>query len=268
MIELAPHSKRGLSLSNPVLNASGMLGFAGESRGIVEIGRLGAFVTNALTATGRAPAHPPNAIPLANGVLIHTGLPNPGVSRALRRYAGEWHRLGPPVIVHLAATGLDEVRRSAAKIEMADSVSGIELGLRDDVSAEDVGRLTRAATGSLPLIVRLPLGRAVELCFAAAAAGADALTIGAPLRGTAQAGERLVSGRVYGPESFQVALDSVRQAVEAMHGAGLPVIASGSIFSVEAAQLMLATGAAAVQLDGVLWRDPGILARLANLRWP
>ena len=98
MIELAPHHKRGLNLANPVMNASGLLGFADEYRGLIDFSRLGAFVTNALTARPRTPAHPPNAIPLPNGVLIHTGLPNPGVRAAIRQYDREWQRLGPPVI--------------------------------------------------------------------------------------------------------------------------------------------------------------------------
>src|SRR5512137_304237 len=114
MIDLAPGHKRGLGLANPVMNASGVLGFAGEARALVDVSGLGAFVTNALTAMPRTPAQPPNAVQLENGVLIHTGLPNPGVRAALRRYAREWNRLGPPVIVHLAATTPADVRRSVA----------------------------------------------------------------------------------------------------------------------------------------------------------
>jgi dihydroorotate dehydrogenase (NAD+) catalytic subunit len=263
MIELAPHNKRGLGLTNPVLNAAGVLGFARESRGVVEIAILGAFVTNPLTATPRAAAHPPNAVPLANGVLIHTGLPNPGVSLALRRYAREWQRLGPPVIVHLAATSPDEVRHSMAKIERVEGVSGVELGLREDTSAGELVQMVRAARGTLPLIVRLPLERAVELCQAAAGAGADALTVGAPPRGTVQVGERTVTGRVYSPDSYAMALQSVRQVTAAMRERDVPIVGAGGLFSLEAVRTMLAAGAAAVQVDGILWREPEILAQLA-----
>jgi len=312
MIELAPNHKRGLSLSGPVINASGILGFAGEYRGLVDFDRLSAFVTNALTATRRTPAAPPNAVPLPNGVLIHTGLPNPGVRAAVRRYAREWTRLGPPVIVHLAATSLAEVQRSLDILERAESVSGLELGLRDDVSMGEATRLIRAAIGGLPLIVRLPILRAVELCAAAAQAGADALTVGGPPRtttspparlrtGTAWGGstppqpapgplpiaktsppaplsnsiekadgagegesldedEERIVGRLYSPENFPIVLEAVRQV--SAKNLGLPVIGAGGIFSVEDVREMLAAGALAVQLDAVLWNDPGILLRL------
>ena len=95
-IELAPQHKRGLHLANPVMNAAGVLGFATEYRRLVDFDRLGAFVTNALTATPRTPAHPPNVVELPDGVVLHTGLPNPGVAAALRRYARDWQRLGTP----------------------------------------------------------------------------------------------------------------------------------------------------------------------------
>jgi dihydroorotate dehydrogenase (NAD+) catalytic subunit len=276
MIELAPHQKRGLALANPILNASGILGFAGEARGWVALPRLGAFVTNALTYKPRTSAHPPNAAPLPNGVLIHTGLPNPGVRAALRKWDHEWARLGPPVIVHLAATTPDEVRRSVEYLEQADGVGGVELGLRDDLSTAEAQSLIRAAVGGPPLIVRLPLARAPELSQVAARAGADALTVSAPARASppgpisishqARNGEgatqdraekRKWSGRLYSPECFPAALEAVRAV--ASQDLGLPIIGAGGIFSIENARTMLEAGAAAVQLDAVLWNEPTVL---------
>ncbi len=274
MIELVPHHKRGLTLANPVMNASGVLGFADEYRGLIDFARLGAFVTNAITTTPRTPAHPPNAVPLPNGVLIHTGLPNPGVRAAIRRYDREWQRLGPPVIVHLAATTPADVRRGVETLDRADGVSGIELGLRDDISVEETERVIRAARGGPPLIVRLPTPRAPELCERAAQAGADALTVGAPPRTSPSDllpissgdGERQSQGdgngqqrkgRFYGPDVFPVALKAVE--VVAAKNLGLPLIGAGGIFSVENARAMLEAGAAAVQLDAAVWNEPEIL---------
>jgi dihydroorotate dehydrogenase (NAD+) catalytic subunit len=272
MVELAPGHKRGLSLANPVMNASGVLGFAGENRGLIDFAGLGAFVTNALTATPRTAAHPPNAIQLPNGVLIHTGLPNPGVNAALRRYAREWQRLGPPIIVHLAATTPGEVRRSVAQIERVEAVSGIELGLRDGVLRDEAVTLVRAALSGLPLIVRLPILSACELCEAIVRSGADALTVGAPPRGlallpngkgsTGEGESAKVTGRLYSPDNFPDALEAVRQVVEATRETPLPIIGAGGIYAVENALAMLAAGAAAVQVDGVAWREPQIFSRL------
>jgi dihydroorotate dehydrogenase len=271
-VELAPSHKRGLSLARPVMNASGVLGFAGEHRGLVDFTCLGVFVTNALTATPRTAAHPPNIVQLESGVLIHTGLPNPGVNGALRRYGRMWQRLGPPVIVHLAATTPADVRRSVAQIERVEAVSGIELGLRDEVAADEATALVRAALGGLPLIVRLPVLRARELCEAAVRSGADALTVGAPPRGaislpgplsTGEGKAATVTGRLYSPDNFPAALEAVQQVLEATRETPVPVIGAGGIYAVENALAMLETGAVAVQVDGAVWREPQIFGRLA-----
>lgn len=274
MIELAPNHKHGLALQNPVMNAAGVLGFAGEYRGLIDFAQLGAFVTNPITATPRTPAHGPNVFTFPNGVLIHTGLPNPGVRSVLRQYSREWARLGPPVIVHLAATTPEDVQRSVERLERADGVSGIELGLRDEISFDETYRLVRAGLGGPPLIVRLSLMRAEELCMAIAEAGADALTVAAPPRRSVPVNGRTVSGRFYSPENFAAALEAVRAVVGTMHTARaplrpgddsalpLPIIGAGGIDSIEDARAMLDAGAVAVQVDAAAWVDPRILNQL------
>lgn len=265
-IDIAPRHKHGLLLNNPVLNAAGTLGFSHEYRGLVDPRCLGAFVTNPLTFRPRTPARPPNVVVTADGVLVHTGLPNPGVSAALRHWDREWRRLGVPVIAHLAATSPGETARSLALFERANGVGGIELGLRDDIEPAEAGQLVREALGGQPLIVRLPLARAAELAPTMAQAGADALTVGAPPRGAAVvAGDevgRSVAGRLYGPGQFEAALKAV--AAVAALGLGLPLIGAGGLYRLEDVRAMLAAGAVAVQVDAAAWTQPGLLAEWAT----
>jgi len=253
VIELAPNHKRGLALRSPLMNAAGILGFAGEARGVVDLAALGAFVTNPFTFNTRTPARPPNAVELPDGVLIHTGLPNPGLRAAMRRYPREWQRLGLPVILHLAATHLDEVRRSVDLLERDERVAGVEMGFRDDVEAGELAALIRALAGAAPLLARLPAGRGAELAEAATSAGADALVISAPPRKT----ESGVTGRFYSPSVFSSVLGEI-QTVRRL--TSLPIVGAGGVFTLENAQAILAAGAVAVQLDAVLWREPNILA--------
>lgn len=240
------------------MNAAGILGFAGEARGVVDLAMLGAFVTNPFTFNPRTPARPPNAVELPGGVLIHTGLPNPGLRAALRHYPREWQRLGPPVLLHLAATNLSEVRHSADLLEREERVAGVELGFRDDVEASELGALIRAVAGAVPLLARLPAGRGVALAEAATQAGADALVVSAPPRRTGGEG---VTGRFYGPAVFASAVAEI-QAVAQL--TPLPLIGAGGVFTLENLQAMLAAGAVAVQLDAVLWREPTALPILSG----
>ncbi len=262
MLELAPRHKSGLALAGPVMNAAGVLGFAGEYRALADLRRLGAFVTNPLTCRARTPARPPNAVLAPGGMVIHTGLPNPGVRGAIRRHNREWRRLGVPVIIHLAATTPDEVARSLEALERADGVSGIELGLRDDSPASEVAQVVRAAAMGPPLLVRLPLGRAAEVAPVAAQAGADALTVAAPPRLTAAAAGHPVTGRFYGPGTFPEALRAVH-AVAAL-GLGLPLVGAGGIYSPGEARAMLEAGAVAIQVEAAAWNRPAILAEIAE----
>ncbi len=257
MIDLAPKHKHGLVLAGSVMNAAGILGFSREYRGVLDPAHLAAFVTNPLTYKPRTPAHPPNVVALADGLWVHTGLPNPGVRQALRRWDKDWQRLGVPVIIHLAATTPAETVHSLDLIERAQGVSGIELGLRDDISAFEAGQLVRAALGGPPLLVRLPIGRAADLAAAAVQAGANALVVGAPPRTEAHVDSQNVSGRLYGPGCLEDALAAVR-AVAALN-TGRPLVGAGGLYSVEAAQAMLAAGAVAVQLDAAIWTRPKIV---------
>jgi len=263
LIELAPSHKRGLTLRGPVLNAAGTLGFATEAEDAVDFDGLGGFITNPLTFESRGPANAPNAAAVPGGVVLHTGLPNPGVRAALRRFAPDWERVfgrrGLPVIAHLAATRPAEVRRAIEWIERVDVVSGVELGLRDNIGPSEVTEAVHAARGNVPLVVRLPLDRAERYAPLAVRAGADALCIGAPPRwhpsGVAEPGWPR-SGRLYAITPREPLLAALLAALRAITLLGLdvPLVAAGGLMTAEDIAAALAAGAVAAQVDLALWR--------------
>jgi dihydroorotate dehydrogenase (NAD+) catalytic subunit len=263
MIELAPGHKHGLILASPLMNAAGTLGFSREYHALVDARRLGAFVTNPITYQPRTPANPPNAVPVDDGLVIHTGLPNLGLRQALRRWDREWRRAGVPVILHLTASSPTETAHCLELLERGQGVSGIELGLRHDVSVDETIRQVRAALGGPPLLVRLPVEHSAKLAAAAAGAGADALTIGASPRVTVPAGEKTVTGRLYGHDCLRAAVGAV-QAVATL-GLGLPIVGAGGVYSIEDARLFLEAGAVAVQIDAAIWSRPQLVAEMATV---
>ncbi len=263
MIELAPSHKRGLALAGPLMNVAGVMGFADEYRRLVDLAAPGAFVTNPLTAAPRTPAGGLRALEYPGGALIHTGLPNPGVRRAIRRYGRKWAAFPCPVIVHLAPANPAEASECLSLLEAVEGVAGIELGLRDGTLPGQAEALTAAAAagGGLPVLVRLPFPAAREVALAARRAGAAALTVCAPPRGALPGPSgQPVAGRLFSRAFFPLTLHAVNAITRA---AGLPVIASGGIFNAAAARALLAAGAVAVQVDALVWRNPGALAELA-----
>ncbi|HWQ84941.1 MAG TPA: nitronate monooxygenase, partial [Anaerolineales bacterium] len=114
--------------------------------------------------------------------------------------------------------------------------------------------LLEAAFSELPIILRLPLDRAVELAYSLGPYLDDsrvtAISLGPP-RGVVRLPEDgFLRGRQYGPAVLPAAL----AAVCALSQGSLPVIGAGGIYRQQDIEAMLAAGAAAVQVDSVLWR--------------
>jgi dihydroorotate dehydrogenase (NAD+) catalytic subunit len=268
VVELAPNHKTGLTLANPVMPAAGCFGFGPEYTRLVEVEALGAVVVGPVTAGKRRGANPPRTLAIPGGVLLHTGLANPGVAAVARRYARVWTRSPVPVIVHVAGTSPGETAACCRRLASVEAVAGIELGLADTVSPDDAIAIVQAAraTAGQPLIVRLPLtgdSPPYSLCEAVVGAGADALTIAAPPRGTAwyEPGEHFVRGRLYGPFVHPLALRALRRVAELV---SVPIVGCGGIHGTEDARAFLHAGATAIQVGGALWRDPSCLARIAR----
>ena len=109
--------------------------------------------------------------------------------------------------------------------------------------------------------MRLPLERAAEYAPTCAEAGADALVIASPPRGTLPHGGGFVSGRLYGRGMLPLTLRAVRETVDRVN---LPIVASGGVHVLEDAQALLAAGASAVQIDTLIWRDPKAAMSIAD----
>ncbi len=247
--------KLDLSFDPPWMNAAGSLGFAPGRGGSLDLSRLGAFVTNPVSLEPRSPAHGTRYAAYPGGFLLHTGYPNPGLRAVLRRYSEQWGRSLIPVLVHLLCKQADELRLAVRRLEGLPGVAGIELGLPPEIEAGQALKLIQAAAGELPLIVRLPLERAVELAswlkdHDASLDELAAFSLGPP-RGLLPVPDGgFAHGRLYGPAVFPLAL----QVVKELSLLGIPVIGAGGVYSMEQAEAMLRAGATAVQLDAVLWR--------------
>ncbi|MGD8967476.1 MAG: HisA/HisF-related TIM barrel protein [Anaerolineae bacterium] len=263
-IELAPHHKTGLTLRSPVMPAAGCFGLGGEYQDLVDGDALGAVVVGPVTARPCPGAAPPRALPVPGGVLLNTGLANPGINAVIQRYADFWRRLSVPTIVHVAGTRPDEVESCCRSLAGIDNVCGIELGLPPDVTGDEASDLVQSAARAAyqPLLVRLPLRNAHLLCATAVEAGAHALTIAAPPQGTAWdvRGKCFITGGLYGPLVLPLALHALQRVAERVT---VPLIGCGGVHSTQDARAFLNAGAAAIQVGSALWRDPACLARIA-----
>lgn len=243
--------KYDLHFDPPVMNAAGFLGFTPDPRGPVDLKQMGAFVTNPLSAQERTPAAGTRIIPFPGGFLLHIGHPNEGLRQVVKSSLARWRRSPLPVIVHLLGENPDQMKKAVQMLESRDGVAALEIGLPPEIDVQGAARLAAAAQGELPIIVRIPVERAVEFAGGLAGVGAAAFSL-APARGCLKDGDGyFVSGRLYGPSQLPLTLAVVRSLSQG----SIPVIAAGGIYSADDVGTALRAGAAAVQLDGVLWRD-------------
>ncbi len=251
-----------------ILNASGCL----DALTAPDVGRrLDAYVTKTVTPLPRE-GHPPVRIAETDvGMLNSIGLANPGIDRFLGDVLPQLLELGPPVWVSVGGFAAGEYADLCARLD-ATGAAALELNLscpnvsapKDETTA--IVTAARAATGK-PLYAKLAPGLPdlPAVAEAAAAAGADGLSLVNTIRGLALDSVTLsprlgtASGGLSGPALRPVALAAVHAAYRAT---GLGIVGMGGVETGRHALELIAAGASAVALGTVLFADPGAPERV------
>ncbi|MBG0788602.1 MAG: hypothetical protein H0S79_26230 [Anaerolineaceae bacterium] len=249
MSEDTPIRKQDLYLEKPYVNAAGMLGFAPEPRMMPYLNELGAFITNPISRRPRQPAGSRCCLPYPGGFLLHTGLPNPGISAVIRQYRRRWASATLPIIVHLLAEEPASLAEMIRKLEGLENLLAVELGLAPDCTPEQLADVMTAAEGELPTVACLSPEQLPVLLPVLKEMNLIALHLTQPRGALPGPDGALVSGRLYGPAVFPLMLSATRAAVKT----GLAVIVDGGIDAKTQAEALLALGVLAVGLGVTLW---------------
>ena len=264
-VQLAPHSKRGLKLKNPVMTASGTVGYGTEYAELVDIERLGAIVTKGTTLNPHSGNPQPRLVETASGLLNSVGLQNIGIDALIKEKAPIWATWQVPVIVNIAGESIEDYAELARRLEGVRGVSGIEVniscpnvahgGMEFGVSPQAAAEVTQAVKSqtTLPIIVKLTpnVTDIAQLARAVEEAGADAISLINTLRGMAIdiTAKRPflggITGGLSGPAIKPIALYMVYQVAQAV---AVPVIGCGGIASANDAIEFIMAGASAVQV--------------------
>ncbi|MDQ3693647.1 MAG: dihydroorotate dehydrogenase [Chloroflexota bacterium] len=280
-VDLAPHNPRELRLSNPVIAASGCFGYGQEYAGVMDVQRLGAFVSKGITVRPRSGNPMPRIVETPAGMLNAIGLQNPGIHGFIRKYPKIWRHWRVPAIVNISAESVDDYAMMASLLDEQPGIAAIEVnvscpnvvrggfcfGWDPEMSAE-VTSAVRAVT-TLPVVVKLSPGALdiVAVALAVEAAGADAVSLINTLVGMSIDVRRRqpvlanATGGLSGPAIKPVALRMVYQVAAAVT---IPVIGMGGIMSVEDMLEFLFAGASAIQVGTGIFVDPSIPVRLID----
>jgi len=209
------------------------------------------FVTNPVCLDKRSPAKDRVVIAYGGGLLLHTGWPNPGLRAVLKTFRLRWSRANVPIWVHIMVETAHQADQMVRQLEDVEGVMAIELGLPPECSANEACGLVEAAQGEMPLILSLPIDRVGEPWVEQLGERAiSAISLSAP-RGILPAIDgSMISGRLYGPGLLPQALRTLQR----LKPLGLPLIVGSGVYRRTDIRVALEGGAAAVQLDSVLWR--------------
>lgn len=240
--------KQDLVFKKPFLNAAGSLGFSPDLRAPLDWDSFGAFITNPISMRRRLPTATPALIEYAGGLLIHSGLPNPGFRTVVNQFSRSWAQSPLPIIVNLMADRPEETRAMVIALEAAENTLAVELSFAPLLADDIILLAVEMSVGELPMIVSLPADQVLRLGPLVEARGAAAISL-CPPRGSIPHLGQSVSGRLFGPSLFPMSVELVRSACRL----GLTIIGSGGVTSQQDADAMLAVGAIAIQVDIGLW---------------
>src|SRR4029077_11457733 len=180
-----------LTLSNPLIAASGCFGYGVEYADTVDLASLGGVAVKGLFLAAREGHPPPRIVETPAGMLNAIGLQGIGVHRFVEEKLPELRARRATVIVNICGTTLDEYVEVSRVVSDAEGVAAIELniscpnikegGIQFGCSLNgtfDVVSAVRKAT-RLPVIPKLTPNVTDVASFARAAeeAGADAVSL-------------------------------------------------------------------------------------------
>lgn len=267
-VEIGP-----LKLKNPVMLASGTVGYGNEISELTNLDSLGAIVTKSLSLKPRKGNPPQRIIETAAGMLNAIGLANVGVEKFLSDKIPFLQKLNTTIICNIAASSIEEYVECTRILTSEDTIKGFEInvscpnvkegGLVFGNDLNSVGRITekvRAVTNK-PLIIKLSPNVADIASFAAIVKkeGGDAVSAINTLVGTSfniytrKPKIFNVTGGLSGPAIKPIALAKV---LEIRKKVDIPIIGIGGIMNWQDAVEFMIVGASAVQLGTVNFINP------------
>ena len=281
MVDLTVRLGR-LQLRNPIIAASGTVGYGREVAEYIDFAQLGGLIPKTVTRQPRPGNSPPRTVETPCGLLNAIGLDNDGWDYFWEHHWPYLRTLPTAIILNIAGKSEEEFVALAADVALRKAeVAALELnlscpnvsdGLDFATDAERTRRIVqrcREVCPDIPIIAKLTpnVTDIVAIARAAAEGGADAVSAVNTYLGMAvdwrKRRPRLgnVTGGLSGPAIKPLALRAVWAIARARI---IPVIGVGGIATLDDVMEFLVAGASAVQIGTANFYDPSVTLRLVQ----
>jgi dihydroorotate dehydrogenase (NAD+) catalytic subunit len=266
----------GKTLRNPVMNASGTLGYGSEIEPLWRVDTLGAYVSKGLSFMPHHGNPPPRLWEEKSALINSVGLQNIGLKRFFSEVFPLFRERQTPVIINFFGFTEEDYVRCAEGIGADELIVALEINLSCPNIKEggiclgkraegvfSIIRKVKAVTG-LPLIAKLTpeVTDVVEIARAAFEAGAEGITVFNTFPAAAVDVERMslpIRGGLSGPFLKSMALRAVADITSAVP---VPVIGTGGVMDDRDALAFLMAGATAVQVGTATFVDPYAIPKI------
>ena len=262
-----------LKLRNPIMLASGTVGYGNEISEFSNLNKLGAIVTKSLSLKPRKGNPPQRIVETPAGMLNAIGLANVGVDEFLKEKIPFLKNYDVPLICNIAASTVEEYVECTKILTSDETIKAFEInvscpnvkdgGLQFGNDVKAVGNVTskvRAVTNK-PLIIKLSpnVSYISEFAQVVKDEGGDAVSAINTLVGTAfniftkKPKIFNINGGLSGPAIKPVALAKV---LEISRKIDIPIIGIGGIMNWKDVIEFMIVGASAVQIGTLNFIDP------------
>lgn len=262
-----------LSLKNPVMLASGTVGYGNEISEFTDLSKIGAIVTKSVSLKPRKGNPPQRIVETASGMLNAIGLANVGVEEFIKNKIPYLEKIGSTIVCNIAASSIDEYAECVRILNLENGISAFEInvscpnvkdgGLLFGNDVNYVRQITNKLRGitSKPIIIKLSPNTSDIKSFALAAKeeGADAVSAINTLVGTSfdiytrKPKIKNITGGLSGPAIKPIALAKV---LEISRNVDIPIIGIGGIMNWKDAIEFMICGATAFEIGTINFINP------------
>ena len=270
----------GVSFKNPLIAASGTIGFGREYREFYPLSVFGGISCKGTTLHERPGNPPPRIAETPMGMLNAVGLQNPGVQHFIEEDLPWLKQQDTVAIANVAGSTAEDYCQTVGLLSETD-IDMIELniscpnvkegGVQFGTSCDSAAAITKAVRRHCkkPLIIKLSPNVAdiASIAQAVESEGADAVSLINTLTGmridirTRRPIITNNTGGLSGPAVFPVA---VRMVYEARQAVSVPIIGIGGITTAEDVVEFMMAGANAVAVGTAIFSDPACLVRIVD----